>query len=109
MRLSDFPSEKPYGEGPLKYPVKGSKVNGLGFKASFQQSKVRTSEDIIIFPDIRPREDRDGHHLIIHDPFEIPSGKSVNIFTLANRSTEYLIDPKITSFHETLEDYKLKE
>ena len=109
VRLADYTSRAPIGDDPLDYPVKGPKTKGIGFEAVFQQHKFKIDININVLTDIRPKEYLDGYHLIIHDPYEIPSEKSVNIFTLANTTTEYLIDPKIVSFDESFKNYALAE
>jgi hypothetical protein len=59
--------------------------------------------------DIRPKEDRDGHHMIIHDPYEIPSGKSYNFFTMPNRTVQYLINPMIMQMDDSLKNFDPQE
>lgn len=109
VRLSDYTSKGPIGDEPLKYPVKGPRFHELGLKGIFDQPKVKFMKTVSIITDIRPKEDRDGYHLIIHDPYEIPTDKSVNVFTLANQTVEYLISPKVISFDKTLRKYSLEE
>jgi hypothetical protein len=109
IRLSDYPAKKPFGDEQLQYPVKGSK-SGHGLSATFPQPKMRMNSNFdVIFTDIRPIESRDGFHFIIHDPFEIPNESSTSFFTLANRSVEYLIDPKIMRCDESLAGLKPDE
>jgi hypothetical protein len=47
--------------------------------------------------------------MIIHDPFEIPSERSLNFFTMPNRSVEYLINPKIVQMDDSLKNFEPKE
>jgi hypothetical protein len=89
----------------LDYPVKRSKQFKLGFSGQFAQPRIAASEGFVIFTDIRPKDPRDGYHLIIHDPYEIPSDRSANFYTLPNRTTEYFIVPKISSIDDSLEGY----
>jgi hypothetical protein len=109
VRVAFTTSLKPFGDHQLKYPVKGPKHHEAGLEAYLAQPKVKYSELVHVLSDVRPKEDRDGFHLIIHDPFEVPSDKSVNIFTLANQTVEYFIKPKIISFDDTFKSYDLEE
>jgi hypothetical protein len=109
IRLADYTARRPFGDEELEYPVKGPRSNKHGFQGTFDQPKVKVSDSVIVFTDIRPKEVRDGFHLIIHDPYEIPSEKSVNVFTLTNQTVEFLINPKIVSFDETLRTYEFEE
>jgi hypothetical protein len=47
--------------------------------------------------------------MIIHDPFEIPSERSLNFFTMPNRTVEYLINPKIVQMDDSLKNFKPEE
>lgn len=58
-----------------------------------------------VIKDVRPKDDRDGFHMIIHDPFVVPSDASVNFYTLSNRTVEIFIKPKIVKLDESLMDY----
>jgi hypothetical protein len=109
VRLATHTPPHPVGDDQLNYPVKGPKHHEIGFEADLDQPKVKFSRLVRFITDVRPKEDRDGYHLIIHDPFEIPSDNSVNIFTMANRTVEYFINPKIISFDETFRSYDLEE
>jgi hypothetical protein len=62
-----------------------------------------------VLKDMRPKEDRDGHHMIIHDPFEVPSERSLNFFTMPNRTVQYLINPKIVKMDESLKELDPEE
>lgn len=55
-----------------------------------------------VLEDVRPKEEFEGWHLIVHDPFVVPSDASTRIQTLPNRTVEYFIDPKIIRLDETL-------
>lgn len=94
---------------PSDLPLKGPATTSLGFEAIFGQPKYKRNFFERVFTDIRPKEDRDGYHLIIHDPFTVASHASVNIHTLPNRSVEYFIDPKIVSHDESLADFSPDE
>jgi hypothetical protein len=113
VRLQQINYVHPAGDDQLDYPVKGSPNTNIGFYGNFAQKKMESltyeETDSIVLTDIRPKDDRDGFHLIIHDPYEIPSDRSVNFYTLANQTVEYLIDPKITSIDDTLRSYDPEE
>lgn len=105
---------------PKEYPLRGPANENLGLIGDFRQRKFKqsdrsddeeqfTSVNSILITDVRPKEDRDGIHMIIHDPFELPSAKSENFFTAGNRKVSYLVAPKITSIDESLGNYEPKE
>ena len=93
----------------LEYPLKGPLSTLFGFKANFDQPNVKRTFFDRVITDVRPRDDRDGYHLIFHDPYTVASDASLNIQTVTNRTVQYLIDPKIVSFDESLADYEPKE
>jgi hypothetical protein len=93
----------------LDYPVKGPKVINVGLHAEFDYTKIMVDELTSVLMDIRPKEDRDGHHMIIHDPYEIPSGKSYNFFTMPNRTVQYLINPMIMQMDDSLKNFDPQE
>jgi hypothetical protein len=109
VRLQEYAIDELFGKETLMYPLKGPKFHKLGFDGSFRQQKYPISHISRILTDVRPKDARDGFHLIIHDPYEIPSDRSVNFYTLANQTVEYLIDPKITSIDDTLRSYDPEE
>jgi hypothetical protein len=106
--MADSTSEKPNMSLHLDYPLKTPNVN-LGLRARFQQKKYESRYSDLLLKDVRPFDDKDGYSLIIHDPFEIPSASSFHTYTLPNRTVEYLIVPKITSFEESLAEYGADE
>lgn len=92
----------------MDYPVKGPKFHKHGFEGNFEQPEVKITELVNFFTDIRPTEHRDGFNLIIHDPYEVPSDQSKNIFTMANQTVEYLINPIFVTFDEEFRTFELK-
>jgi hypothetical protein len=116
VRLQDISYEQLEGDEQLDYPVKGPENSNLRFIGSFTTLKLQQDEDQtnyngrkIAIKDAIPKEDREGIHMIIHDPYDVASDKSVNFFTMENQVVEYLIAPKIVMIDETLEGYDLKE
>jgi hypothetical protein len=117
VRLQRSSFNKWTGDEQLDYPVKGPKNSNLGFFGLFKTLDFQRSDDEqikynahqTVHTDVRPKEDRDGIHMIIHDPYDVASDKSVNFFTMNNQDVEYLIAPKIVMIDETLEGYDLKE
>lgn len=93
----------------LEYPLKGPVSTMFGFSGKFDQPKFKRNLFERVITDVRPKDDRDGYHLIFHDPYTIASDASLNIQTATNRSVQYLIDPKIVSFDESLADYDPQE
>lgn len=119
LRLQRSSYEYQLQEESFEYPLKGSENAQHGFHGDFRGKKLlrdnvngehefQISNEIII-TDVRPKDDRDGVHMIIHDPFELPSDKSKNFYTMGNRMVQYLIVPKISKIDETLEDYDPEE
>jgi hypothetical protein len=120
VRLQETTFRKVTGDKQLDYPVKGPVNSNLGFFGIFKTLKLQRSNDDqadqvknhvhqIALIDVRPKEDREGIQMIIHDPYNVASDKSVNFFTLNNQEVDYLIAPKIVMIDETLEGYDLKE
>lgn len=93
----------------LEYPLKGPVSTLFGFDGKFDRPKFKRVFFERVITDVRPKDDRDGYHLIIHDPYTVASDASLNIQTVTNRSVRYLIDPKIVSFDESLADYDPQE
>jgi hypothetical protein len=109
VHLFESEFQYPVNTEQLEYPVKGPKVINLGLHAEFDYAKEVLDELTAVLKVIRPKEDRDGHHMIIHDPFEIPSEKSWNFFTMPNRTVEYLINPIILQMDDSLKKFKPRE
>jgi hypothetical protein len=89
---------------PLKTPSAK-----LGLRGELKHQKFRRSDLNHVVTDSRPLTFFDGHHLFIHDPFEVLSDSSFQFYTLPNTTTEYLIAPKILTFDESLKDFDLDE
>jgi hypothetical protein len=92
----------------LDYPVK-TLSSSLGLNGQFKQPKYKRTDIDYVVTDSRPFVPFDGYHFIIHDPLEVPSDSSTHFYTMPNRTTEYLINPKIMTFERSLKIFELDE
>lgn len=87
----------------IVYPLRVASASDT-LHLRFHRHKDESGPYNILLKDVRPKEDIEGYHFIIHDTYVIPSKSSYNFNSIMGKFTRYLIDPQVIGFEESIRD-----